>query len=451
MPPAVDTVRGWMDIEDQLASTHPQDWASVYYEYLPLGKKLGMMTMHTEKMGNRTTESQVFNYWEKAHNQRAGAVIDVFSGPGLTNATAGASAVGDVRIIQMTAANAKLWNLNETMMITSTLNDTFVRIIGRVVDVKILGDADSYVAIILRTADSGSRLADASGLRFSPAGSAFPNKTELPVARQYRVAPLHGVASNRLASWSLTPHEIKEKSRISKGVMQIAMQDCLKDYLITKELGNLWGVLDESDPAQYESDGLYNILSTRTTAGYNLINFKTDTTYLGSTTGSFTLLGYQFLRDVGEYLSRWVGGGVWNCYCGGLALEAVQAMLTDRHTVEGISGETDEYGFRFVKVILLNGEMRFYQHPLFTTESSFQNTMVITRPEYLKTRVFLPFQVVEPGQPLAKGLNGQGIRVDGANWSTEIKGGLFSCEGLEVECADCHAIIEGVGLDIIRT
>lgn len=453
MPPTVNTFKGWLDIQDRLSSVHPQNWASEFYQYLPLDKKKGMLTIHSEAYGNDPTDSQTFNYWDRAFNQRSGAVIDVFDGPGLTNATAGASASGSIVNVQLTAANAKLYNVGDQMQLTSTLSSAFTTVVGRVTSVSIAGDTTSYVTLTLMETDTDSVCAS-SAIRFNPAGQSFPNKTELPSGRFYEVNLRTGVCANHLGAWSLTPHEIKEKSRLRQNAGQIAIEDATQDLLISSEMGKLWSVQDTSDPGNLKMGGLKWILQQRTTAGRNIINFKTDSTYFtNGETGNFPLLGYQWLRNIGEYLGRWQGdGGEWNVYCGGLAMEAVNAMITERSHYEITTG-TDDYGFNFTKLHMLSGSWKFYEHPLFVNEAAYQNMMIVTRPQLIKTRVFLPMEYVQPQRfaQLAAGINGGSVAVDGTNWSTELKGGWFMCQGLQVDCPDAHAIINGVGLGIERT
>jgi hypothetical protein len=445
MPPALSVFKGVADIVDQLADIHPQDWSNYVYQYMPLGKKKGMMTMHIEALGKQTTESQVFNYWEQPFNQRHGTVIDVYDGPGLTNATAGASAALSVRNIAMTALNAKLWNVHDCIIFTKLTNQAYTRVVGRVISVHVLDDASSYVSVILPKADTNDVLSAAS-IKFDPSAPAYPNKTELPGVRMEKPTKFQLVCSNRLTAWGLTIHEIKEKSRLQKSIVGKVIEDAMKDHLIASELGNLFGVLEDDDPSQYQSQGLIDVLNERTTAGVNVINFKTDTNYLGSATGSFVQLGYELMRGVGEFCSRNVGAGSWNVYCGGLALEAVDAMITDRAHYE-IKTSTDDYGFHYKTVHTQRGDFNFFAHPLFVNSESFQHTMLGVRPELCTVRSFFPLDYIEPadfGKLLE--LSKSGVKLDGQNWNTEMKGGWFECKGTEFYNADAQFIIDGVGL-----
>lgn len=443
----LDVFKGVMDIADQLDGIHPNEWSNFIFQRMPLGKKsVGMMTMHTQSLGSDSVQSQVYNYWEKPFNQRSGAVLDIYDGPGLTNASSGSAAAGAIRTIAMTKKNAQLWNIHDGIMLTDTTS--WARITGRIVDISIVDDTTSYVTAYFPKADSSSIFAS-STVRFDPSAAAFPNKTELPQGRAYKPTKYTAVMSNRLAAWSLTIHEMIEKSRIAKSVAQTAIEDATQDLLIANELGNLFSQMDDSDPRQYMSQGLYDAVSTRTTGGSNIINFKTDTNYLGSATGSFVLLGYQLLRNIGEYVSRDVGGGVWKCYCGGLALEAIDAMLADRVGVR-VSDTTqiDDFGFRFKTLHTLNGDFEFYQHPLMSKSPSFQNSIIGVRNELIKVKTFIPLQYIDPAEfaKIAEAQKG-GPKLDGTNWSTEQKGGWFECKGQEIYNADAHFFLDGVGLD----
>lgn len=455
MPTPVVPSRGVIDITDRVSNVHPQHWRSEVYKQAPLGKQRGMLTRHTSEFGTITSESQMFNWSQEGWNERSGAVLDVYSDAALSSAIASGQAAGVTVYVAVTAANSKLFEVNEHIVLTKTTSNAFTRVTGRVTGKLTAGDTTSYLAVELLESDATNNVLSAAAIRFAPAGASYPNASQLPSGRFYDVTWYQNPCANHFGAYELTAHEIKEKSRIMPNVLQRTTQNALQDYEISMERGLIWSPRSITNPRQYSTGGLNWWLTPAngaTTTGRNQINFLTDTTYLGSETGSFQLLGYRFIRSVAEYLGRLCDQGSWHCYCGGLAYEAVQAMIADRITTTlGATNGSDTYGYEFTELTVPSGKWRFYRHPLMVVDAAFQNQIVVVRPDLIKVVDFLPFQYIDPQKFEGIRDNSGNVIVSGHEWSTVQKGGFFSCSGMMLDNFDAHAIIDGVGLDLDRT
>jgi hypothetical protein len=437
MPPNIATSTGVIQIEDRTANVHDIHYIREITDYAPLNKKArGMITMHlTDAQRGGTTPAKEFKWAVRPFNQRNGAVLDVYNDPALSSATATGTPADAIVYLAVTASHAKQYQEGDGIVLTNTASDVYTRLTLTVTGRKVATDTTSYIAARLDSTDYDNVLASAS-IRFNPGAASFPEIGTPPDSKFDDVTFYSNYVQLIRKTVKCGVDELKEKQRLNKTAWELMNKDTLLELNAERDQNFVWGVKKQLATNQYRTGGLKYWLTPAngdTVAGHNIVNWKTDTTYVSNSSATWLSAWFEFMRGIGEYGSRWAGEGIWKCYGGGLALEAINAGCVDRGYKE-ITTETDSYGFRFRKLVMLNGEFHLYQHPLYTNEPAYQRMLVCIRPELIDTLTYGNLDYTPADEYETKR-----TRYKTAFWELQ--------EGYQVTIPDAHFILDGLGLD----
>jgi len=442
---------------ERTADVHDRHWFPEVFKYMPMGlKRVGQMTSFISMKGQEIqTESRSLTWWEKGWNQRDCPVVDVFDGPGLTNAASGTTAVDTEVNVQMTENNAKKWDAGMMCVIWEFADSAYKQVSGKVKGLvtgkSLNGDSDSYVTVKLLAADSDQALA-ASYIRMTPAGQKHSDVHTLPEGRFEDLVKREGAMSTFLGSYTVNDYERKEKSRPNYDVLAESEADALKDFLIDKEMAFIESVLDDSDKEYQSTGGLEYYLTTyEEQAGQNYIDALTDTIYLGSTTGPAYTWIKQLLTNVVEYVSRWHDNTEdLPAWAGPEVMLVLEEYMQDRLTFNvDQPTETDEVGIRFNRIKLQNGNIRFYEHPLMKNSSAYRGTMIMPNMELITQATFMPFESIPAD--VMNSERAKRAKRDGTIWSSNAKGGFRECCGWKFNGISNHVIIRNIHRDLARS
>lgn len=456
MPPALNVATNPMAITGLDQDMREEHYFREVFRYAPLGvKSRAMMTHMIGAVRNqRRIEDGLFNFYEKPFNQRDTAVIDVYDGPGLTTATTAGGAAGATRVIAVTAANAKIWEVGMHVVLTKFNDAAFKQYVatakGKITGKSVGSDTTSYLTIVLSQADSDNACSG-TYLRINPGGQSHHNIHTLPESHVEKPTKFRGACSTFLGSYSMDDMTRTTKLRVDYDVWREAEMDGLKDFFIDKEGHFLEGVFDEDDPEELVAGGLEYYMETHAVAGRNIINAITDTTYLASSvTGpSYTWI-YELLEGVMEYASRYRGDEDLRCFHGGQAGIVINRMIRDKGVYNiGQTTERDEFGFVFNKLTFQSGgTLRFYEHPLFKNAPRYQATMIIPNLENITQVTRMRFENI-PADVMNEERSRRARR-DGTVWSSVAKGGFREVCGWKFNAVNGMFIIRNVHPDLSR-
>lgn len=455
MPPSLTIATSPTDVDNFVSTTRPEFYFPEVFKYAPMKvRSRAMMTLFIAANKNeRRIDDALFHFYQKPWNQRDCAVIDVYDGPGLTNATT-TSTSGVTRNIALTATNAKLWEVGMHVVVTKFADSGYKQVSGKCVG-KVSGktvgdDTTSYITITTKESDTDTALAG-TYIRINPAGQSHPNVHTLPESHVEQVTKYDGACSTFLGSYSMTDHARLTNLRINVDPFTEAEQDGLKDFAIDKETAFMESVLDTSTPTELVTGGMdYYLRNYQAATGRNIIDALTDTTYLGSVTGPAYTWIYDLLEGVSEYAARWQGAGELRAYHGGMAGIVINRMIRDKTVANlGMSQDIDEYGFEFSRLKFQNGSIRFYPHPLMANAARYQGSIWIPNMENITQTTFMPFETI-PADVMNEE-RAKRARRDGTVWSSVAKGGFREVCGWKFNAIDGMFIINNVHPDLSRS
>lgn len=449
MPPTLAPTTNPTEIQNLVDTTRPEHYFSTVFRYAPMGvKSKAMMTLLASRASKMRTDDPLFHFYQKAWNQRDCAAIDVYLGPGLTNAVSTTVAAGTPINIALTASNAKLWQVGMHVVLTKFADAAYKQVSaetkGRVEGVTIGSDTTSYITVKLSAEDTSGAASAGTYLRINPAGQSHPNIHTLPESHLEQVQKYDGACSTFLGSYSMDDITRNTKLRVDYNLFTEAKMDGMRDFAIDKEMAFLEGVLDVNTPNHLKTGGLAYYLGQHGVAGQNIVDALTDTTYLTSgTTGAVETWIYELLEGLMEYRAHWADTEEIPAFCGGQALVAINRMIRDKGQWNiGQSSGTDEFGFSFTKLQFQHGSIKFYQHPLFTNAARYAGTIVMPTFENIEQVTFMPFEEIPAD--VANAERAKRAMRDGTTWSSVAKGGFREVTGWKFNALDSMFIVKNV-------
>lgn len=401
----------------------------------PFGKKGGMLAAHIPDYNvipaNNATR---FEWWRRGFDNMEATITDIFDGPALASATSTGSTAGQIKNIQVAANDAKLFQNEEIIEITSKDSNVYGRLQAKVQS-KTVNGASSYYTVELLEADTGNILNDTTLVLSAGGPRNGPEKREAGQGRQQQFELYYNYCQDWDYAVEATDKELKEKRFLDqRDPWASYIVDEKEKFNILREAMFIKGVRGSSADGSYRTGGLRYWLTPAnggTTSGRNLVNYYSDTTYLGSATGSVRALGWEFIKNWAAYAKKWAGPGIVKCYTSSTVMTDIQTILEDISLANrDVMTEQDTFGWYYTKINCSGVQFQFYDHPLFTTGSSYDRTIVAVRPEYLSRVVYAKEEFEE-------------INTTGTTYK---KGWWRGSEGLRVDNPDAHFIIDGFGL-----
>lgn len=447
-------------LDGRTANVRTGHYINEVFRRMPKGVKgMAQMTALINRFTTSTTtlNDPLFYWWDKAWQQRATAITDVFNGPGLTNATT-TSVAGDTRIVQVAEAAAKSWIVGQQIRLTKFADSGFLEVSGSVVAVIegiAINGSSSYLTVRMLQADAGSLLGG-TYLKGDPAGQQHHEIHTLPDGKFEDVTRLENACSTMLGAYSLTDFQRKAKmERTGIDPLKEMRADAIKDFLLDKESQFMYGIYDASSPTQYSAGGLeYFVKAFDNSTGTNFINALTNTNYIASTTTgpAYTWI-YELLSRLISYLTTYAGDfegdQALTCFHGPQVSLVLNQMVLDKGVYQlGETTSTDEYGLVVRKLRFQNGEINFREHPMFKLQQATQGRMVLLPPGNIKQATFMPFEEI-PSDIMDQAGAARSKRT-GSTWSSVGKGGFREVCGWEFNGVESMAIVDNVHTQLDR-
>lgn len=426
--PAINTLRGTVEIDNRVTNIHPEDWRRSIFESKPLGKK-APLTVTMDAIGGEAITSRKFHFWQQPYNGYFGSLLDVYTDSGLSSAYVSGGVDGTVLFLAVTTLNAKLFRVGDQIEVIST--DTKDRRELIVSAVNVGSDTTSYIRATLTETDTSNILATATPY-FTKVSRAEDEVAELPEGLYDEPTEYDNYSQIMMESASFSDRERIEKERVDPNFSTRMRAQAMARIMMNREYTTLFGIYRKSGSKTY-SRGLYRWLKAYSSG--NVINWKTDTTY--SNSGETWLGGgFDFLLNVSEFRRRYSSNTEPLVLTSGMIIRDIQKLIYDRGWYPLEPGET-EFGIKVNKLHLTGETWNFVEHPLFTINPANQRTMVVTEPRLLKKMTLQPLYEVKPGDRVNNG------------WTfvTAQKYGWCVDEGLRMDGFDQHLWIENMGLD----
>lgn len=382
-PPAQTILRGQVATTDRIADIQPEHWISEIYRYESAGT-VPMLAIQ-DRMPQETTPATVLHWPEQDESTQFGTVTDVYTNASLSTAYTSGGVVGSVEYIKMTAAYAKQLNVGDIITIYSP-SVGGVGVAGRVENVVVSDDSNSYAAIKLMRADSGPIL-DNSDLVWFTSSNSHREGAELPDAIAYEPTYYSNQTQIFMASCEATGTTMANLERVSPKYWDRQVRAALMDLKMKMDWSNIWGVYGttyENGKPNRTHMGLLEAMRTHLSSPYNFFDFPTTTTITGDPfSTSFAGMtwaegGWTWFRTIMELISRNTKPGtVKQVYCGPGAMEAI-SRLVEARTNRVWTSEMTEFGLECTKLSTLNCKLVFMLHPRMVKNSVFHNHAFVT-------------------------------------------------------------------------
>ena len=433
MPMTENYLRDSVHIADRVANIHPEDWR----------RKLKIITMRKspllalmQGMGGEETTSRIYHWWQQPYASRRGVVTGIYLDSGLSAAYSSGGISGQTLYIKMSEAHVKQCVATDKIVISNNDDNTFRQAYILAV---VLDAANSYLAVRLLVADTGNKLAGASGYRFFLGGNAQEEGAGLPTALYAEPVEFQNQAQIFMASAEASKSEIKEKERVSPGYWNRSIAQARARFNQFKELDYLFGVYGtvpgEKGKQVRMTRGIYNAINTN--EPNNIFDYTSDDhDLIGTEFGGITWNAGagSFLNRVMEFLSRKGEAGHKTAFTSSYAIMRINdALLSTSHYKMGV-GES-RYGVNIRILESTSQQLRIVEHPLFTENPALQKSMLITEKHLMKEKTFRGTEFIE-GDSRVK---------DGRTYESGKKAGFESENGLIYWNLEAQGWINNIG------
>lgn len=436
MPLILDINRGAMAVDDRVANIQPEDWRPAIFNQLPVGR--APMTAMLQSMGSTPTTSRIFHWWEQPFNAQRGDVTDVYNDQLLSDVYVSGGSDGDTLYLKMSAADATLCNVGDTLMVIDADNNLRQGGISAVT----LAGASSYISWQLLEDDTSNKLAGTS-LTFILSGNAQPELSQLPDAIYQEPVEQSNFAQIFMESIEQSGTSEAEEERVTPLAKARMRAEGLMRLRNKMEWAFMFGVKKSNTgpngKPRWYTRGIRTAISENESS--NILNYKTDSTTVGTSTSiagkSWLAGGMDWFEEILELLSRYSDNPVKKGYCGSLAWLALNRLVLD-HGHYKIEEMEDAFGIRVLRIHGLLQTLDIIQHPLMTAEPAFRKSMLIIEPELLKYR---------PQRTRDLTFVDEGPKnMDGWVWVDGTKSGWFVQAGLQYDNLAAMAWLDNLGV-----
>ena len=369
----------------------PESWAEyILYEY-PNGSApmFAMQSMFRQE----TIDSHTHHWWTKTLPTQALSITagSIYIDSGLATAYVYAThqathgIAGKVVYVKTTEAFAQECKTGTVLLLRDS-DQLTVDVRGRVVDVAYNG-ASSYVAIRLLEADDNHTTSATYNIatvdRVLIIGNAYPEGSTAPEAIGYDPIEYTNYIQEYRDTLDLSHITMATTLRTGPAYKE-AKRECAEIHSIHLEKTGFWGQsfsgTGENGKPLKLSQGIVPFITTNVPA--NVVDYLTDTgaDYSGKT---WLQAGKKWLNTNLSRLFRYLAGGEALAFCGDAALLAIQELAEAYGTITMQVGQ-ESYGINVTKWITPFGTVNFKTHPLFSHETTNQNTMIFLHPKNVK-------------------------------------------------------------------
>ncbi len=370
---------------DWVTDQRPLSWRNMILRLYPNGMA-PLTAIMGQTRGERVTDPQ-FNWWTKSLPAQAGAVTGVYTDSGLSVAYAAGAVAGDTLYIKMAEALVGELRLGHQVLLRDA-SDLTVDVTGKVV-ARVANGASSYVGVKLLEDDDNSSSGDLSDCdRIMVTGNINAEGAAMPDAIAYD--PTKWFNYTQIFRTPLDITRTARRTTLRTGdAYQEAKRECLELHSIEMEKAFLFGVPTEGtgDNGKPERTTLGLIPSIR--GGYTghggsagtVSNYPSESGWSGQT----WLQGGEDWLDTQLATMFRYGKREKLAFCGDGALLAINKIVKNGGDYT-FTPKTKAYGIDVVEWVTPVGKINLVTHPLFSYETTMNNTMVIYEPENFKFR-----------------------------------------------------------------
>lgn len=431
MPVSEIFKRGAVGIGEREADFHPDSWRrrikKIELRVSPLTAL--MKTLRTEK-----TDSFRYHWPVQPHAAGRGSVTDVFTSASLApgDAYVSGGVAGTILYVQMTADDVR--QVIATDVIT-VINSTTKAMRRCYVQSVVEAGAESYCQVVLRETDTDNALAGAT-LTFTITGNAQAEFAPLPTALYGEPTWFVNQCQNFMESIELSNRELIERERVDPHIRKRARLQAFKRLMQKKEYTYLFGKYDVQNgpngkPITF-TEGLVTAIEDNEPG--NVWDYKTTTDF--NAAGKTWLAGgLDFFDGVAEQISRKGEASHKTVFTGGLGVTLINQLIRSESTHHFMTGQTS-YGLKIHQFITPNQDWHIIEHPLFSENPEFRNSMLIFEKHLVGEKVL---------QPL-KHISGADKDQNGFTYVSGIKEGWECDTGLIYENLEAMAWITNIGV-----
>lgn len=419
-------IQGGITDQDRLVSTKDRDFRPKLYDVVPV-TRTPLCSLLSSKLGTTKTTQNKYEWGEQPFNTQSGDITDVYTDSGLaTPYASGATAFGSAVFIKMAAADAKQFLVKDNIIVHSGVNALSLDITA----VTIAG-ASSYLTAQAISADTDLVLAGTS-LYYSVGSRSDSQISALPEAIYQEPALFDNYTQDFMVACELSDREIAAKELIDPSIRtRNKMQGLVRMNRYVESMireGVKYG------PGNRTWSGGYAYW-LKTKAGGNIIDLKTDTTYMkGQNWQAYTL---EALYAIEEKISRFNQSGEYWVIGGGLALASIVQCIREQGCYE-LSPTQTKFGVRYKTLTGMNTSWNLVQDPSKSTHKSdvIKRSIDVLDTSLMELREFRPLKYIPAG-----------TGVDGYTYKNGEKSGWEWDLGFQMDNFDAHARIYNLGVD----
>jgi hypothetical protein len=362
---------------DWVDNQRPRNWREMILYLYPNGR--APLTAITSMLRSEQVNDPHFHWWTKKLPAQKVDISGIFTDAALSTAYNNNNLGDDATVyIQGPEAQMMEFKVGHAALIRQSDNvnvDTFGKVTNRVLD----GD-NSYVAVKLREdTSSDDDITDADTLL--AVGSINPEGGTLHEALAYN--PVEMSNRTQIFTNSLSITRTAQRTRLRTGDQyQEAKRECLELHSIELEKAWIWGrqssKIGENDKPERTTDGILSFI--RKHAPQNISDFsqEDDSAYAGE---AWTSAGELWLDNMLEQVFRH-GKTEKLGLIGSGALLGIQRLARAGAQLNIEVGQTD-YGIQVINWITPFGTISLKTHPLFSSEPTNRNSLLILEPDNL--------------------------------------------------------------------
>jgi hypothetical protein len=363
----------------------PLNWREMILRLYPNG--MAPLTAIMSKMGSEKVDDPQFHWWTKKLSIQAGAVTGVYVDSSLSTAYVSGGVTGDQLYIKMAAALIGEIRVGHQVLLRDASDltvDVNAKVVGRFVN----GDS-SYALVKLLEDDDNSTSGDLSDCdRILIAGNVNAEGAAMPDAIAYDPTKWYNYTQIFRTPLEITRTAMRTKLRTTDAYIE-AKREALEYHSIEMEKAFLFGVPTETigDNGKKERTTLGLIPAIR--GGYTGHGGSAGTVsdYISSSSysGQSWLQGGEHWLDTQLAEMFKYGKREKLAFCGDGALLALNRIVKNGGDYM-FNPTTKSYGISVVEWVTPLGKINLVTHPLFSQETTMNNTMVVYEPENLKYR-----------------------------------------------------------------
>lgn len=364
---------------DWATDERPLNWRQGVLLLYPNGS--APLTAILSKMGGQKVDDPQFHWWTKTLATQGGAITNIYTDVGLSNAYVSGGSDGDTLYVKVAEAVADEFRIGHQALLRDA-SDQNVDVNAKVVAV-VKNGASSYIACKLLEDDDNATatshdLSDADTIliigNINAEGAAIPDAIAYNPTKWYNYTQIFR-----------TPLEITRTAMLTRlrteNSYKEAKRESLELHSIEIEKASLFGIRTEGTGSNGKPErttwGL--IPAIKAGAPANVNDYSLNSGYSGQT---WLQGGEEWLDAYLEQIFRY-GAADKLAFAGSGALLGINKLAKSAGQIQ-LTPTTTSYGLKVVEWVTPFGVIHIKTHPLFSYEATTRNCMAIFEPSKLK-------------------------------------------------------------------